>query len=102
MAKTKRDKNLYDKLRKGGERRRSRLGYRRRCRERAKVAVHGKTRRGPALGAAESIRDRACGGSRKRSKAAKKGSDSKGERRQTPERSSQTQTQGSQELDSPF
>jgi hypothetical protein len=73
VAKTKRDKNLYDRLRKGG--------VRKKVATRVSEALPRKGRKKPSRAervadqlsaAAESIRDRAGGGSRKRSKAAKK------------------------------
>lgn len=75
MAKTKRDKNLYDKLRKGG--------VRKKVATRVSEALPRKGAKKPSTakrvadqlsGAAESIRDRAGGGSaaRKRKPKARK------------------------------
>ena len=99
----KRDEKLYDRLRKGGVKKKvatrvsealPRKGRRSRPRQNAlrtsSLLRRSQSETAPVVALA-SVRTRP-----------KSGSDSKGERRQTPERSSQTQTQGSQELDSPF
>jgi hypothetical protein len=73
MAKTKPDKNLYGRLRDGG--------IRKKVAKRAAEAVPTKGQKKPAMAhkladeleaAADAIRKRAGGGSRKRSQAAKK------------------------------